>query len=209
MVRFSRWSAAMSSCARLATGDALVRTLRVGRSVPKGPHRAGGRRRSTRVRAASATSSTSAPGSDGGPSSAASTERDDARTPPTVRAPPGSHIYFAYGSNVNTKTMSGVRGVRPSASYPAVLEDYKLVFTVPGLPYVEPGFASVTRVREDDGQRGAEGADRGADIPGDAATPGDPSLDRYEREVHGVAYVIADDDWRFVLPARAGTPSSA
>ena len=27
----------MSSCARLATGDALVRTLRVGRSVPKAP----------------------------------------------------------------------------------------------------------------------------------------------------------------------------
>lgn len=195
----------MSSCARLATGDALVRTLRVGRSVPKGPHhRAGERRRSARVRVAPVTSSTSAPGSDGGPSSAASTERDDRRTPPTVRAPPGSHIYFAYGSNVNTKTMSGVRGVRPSASYPAVLEDYKLVFTVPGLPYVEPGFASVTRVREDDGQRGAEGADRGADIPGDAATPGDPSLDRYEREVHGVAYVIADDDWRFVLRSESG-----
>lgn len=194
----------MSSCARLATGDALVRTLRVGRSVPKGPHRAGGRRRSTRVRAASATSSTSAPGSDGGPSSAASTERDDARTPPTVRAPPGSHIYFAYGSNVNTKTMSGVRGVRPSASYPAVLEDYKLVFTVPGLPYVEPGFASVTRVRDDDGRGGAEGADEGADRGADTPNPGDPSLDRYEREVHGVAYVIADDDWRFVLRSESG-----
>ena len=85
-----------------------------------------------------------------------------------------------------------------------MLEDYKLVFTIPGLPYVEPGFASVTRVRDDDGQRGAEGADRGADIPGDAATPGDPSLDRYEREVHGVAYVIADDDWRFVLRSESG-----
>ena len=121
-----------------------------------------------------------------------------------MRAPPGSHIYFAYGSNVNTKTMSGVRGVRPSASYPAVLEDYKLVFTVPGLPYVEPGFASVTRVRDDDGHGGADGADEGADEGADTPTPGDPSLDRYEREVHGVAYVIADDDWRFVLRSESG-----
>ena len=59
--------------------------------------------------------------------------------PAVVRAPPGSHIYFAYGSNVGTKTITGVRGVKPSASYPAILRDYRLVFNVPGLPYVEPG----------------------------------------------------------------------
>ena len=97
----------------------------------------------------------------------------------TVRAPPGCRIYFAYGSNVNTKTMTGVRGIRPSAAYPAVLPDYKLVFTVPGLPYVEPGFASVTRVG-----------------PGDDR---DAAGSKYEREVHGVAYTVTEDEWAYIM----------
>ena len=108
--------------------------------------------------------------------------------PAVVRAPPGSHIYFAYGSNVGTKTITGVRGVKPSASYPAILRDYRLVFNVPGLPYVEPGFASVKPV-----------------LPG--ASPDDDTteqLARYEREVHGVAHVVTEEEWRVILRTESG-----
>ena len=108
--------------------------------------------------------------------------------PAVVRAPPGSHIYFAYGSNVGTKTITGVRGVKPSASYPAILRDYRLVFNVPGLPYVEPGFASVKPV-----------------LPG--ASPDDDTTDqlaRYEREVHGVAHVVTEEEWRVILRTESG-----
>ena len=66
--------------------------------------------------------------------------------PEPIRAPPGSRVYFAYGSNVSTKTFNGTRGITPSAAYPAVLPGYELVFNVPGLPFVEPAFASVRRV---------------------------------------------------------------
>ena len=66
--------------------------------------------------------------------------------PEPIRAPPGSRVYFAYGSNVNTKTMKGTRGITPSAAYPAVLPGYELVFNVPGLPFIEPAFASVRHV---------------------------------------------------------------
>lgn len=51
--------------------------------------------------------------------------------------------YFAYGSNINPSTFQGVRNMKPTASVPCVLRDYELVFNVPGVPYVEPAFASV------------------------------------------------------------------
>jgi hypothetical protein len=111
-----------------------------------------------------------------------------------IRATPGSRIYFAYGSNVNTKTMTGVRGINPSAAYPTVLPNYKLSFNVPGLPYVEPGFASVKRV---DGVSGS--TDRDTDTDTAAADADDDDLSKYGREVHGVAYVVTDEEWRYIL----------
>ena len=98
-----------------------------------------------------------------------------------IRAPTGKHIYFAYGSNVNTKTMTGVRGITPSKSYPAVLYGYKLVFNVPGLPFVEPAFASVMK------------------ISGDEHTKINDAFARYERETHGVAYEMTDTEWQYLL----------
>jgi len=177
-----------SCCSHFATiaSPSIVRTRR----------RDGSIRRAHRVRAntgAASSTSTSAPG-------------DDDAAVETVRAPPGSHIYFAYGSNVNTKTMSGVRGVRPSASYPAVLDRYTLVFTVPGLPYVEPGFASVRRIDVDEGVDVDENDDDDKSASDDSrvSDDDDASLARYEREVHGVAYVITDEEWRFVLRSESG-----
>jgi hypothetical protein len=102
--------------------------------------------------------------------------------------------------------MSGVRGVRPSASYPAVLDRYALVFTVPGLPYVEPGFASVRRIDVDEGVDVDEtdDDDKSASDDSRVSDDDDASLARYEREVHGVAYVITDEEWRFVLRSESG-----
>ena len=107
------------------------------------------------------------------PDAALDADPASAPDPPTaIRAPPGSHIYFAFGSNVNTKTFSAVRGIQPSAACPAVLPGYRLVFNVPGLPYFEPAFASVKRL-----------------IPGDvpaASSSTNDDLSRYERQVHGM-----------------------
>ena len=96
-------------------------------------------------------------------------------------------MYFAYGSNVSSATFRGTRGIDPAESWPAVLPDYRLVFDVPGLPYVEPGFASVRRVS--------------TDRPG--PDPDDP-LARYEREVHGMAYLVSDADWARILRTETG-----
>ena len=52
-------------------------------------------------------------------------------------------LYFAYGSNMNVDTFQGMRAMKPTRSSAVVLRGYELVFNVPGLPYVEPAFASV------------------------------------------------------------------
>eukprot|EP00238_Polyblepharides_amylifera_P005052 CAMPEP_0196593036 /NCGR_PEP_ID=MMETSP1081-20130531/74446_1 /TAXON_ID=36882 /ORGANISM="Pyramimonas amylifera, Strain CCMP720" /LENGTH=259 /DNA_ID=CAMNT_0041916887 /DNA_START=36 /DNA_END=812 /DNA_ORIENTATION=+ len=51
--------------------------------------------------------------------------------------------YFAYGSNVNTTVITGRRNVLPRSTFPCVVHGRSLSFGVPGLPYIEPGFATV------------------------------------------------------------------
>jgi hypothetical protein len=52
-------------------------------------------------------------------------------------------FYFAYGANINKQVFSGRRAVTPIESVPAVLHNHRLVFSMPGVPFREPGFASV------------------------------------------------------------------
>jgi hypothetical protein len=50
--------------------------------------------------------------------------------------------YFAYGANMSTRVLER-RGIRPTTSEAARLAGYRLAFDLPGLPFVEPAFASV------------------------------------------------------------------
>lgn len=51
--------------------------------------------------------------------------------------------YFAYGSNMCLETMTSLRNISPIAWTPAVLPGYCLTFDIPGIPLVEPSWASV------------------------------------------------------------------
>jgi len=51
--------------------------------------------------------------------------------------------YFAYGANMGTEVLVRRRGVRPLQSETARLEGYRLVFSQPGVPIIEPCFASI------------------------------------------------------------------
>ncbi|GFR44050.1 hypothetical protein Agub_g5210 [Astrephomene gubernaculifera] len=57
--------------------------------------------------------------------------------------------YFAYGSNMNPNTLTGRRKVVPLESWPAVLHGWTLSFRMLGLPYTEPGFATIERASND------------------------------------------------------------
>jgi len=84
--------------------------------------------------------------------------------------------------------MSGVRGLRPSASYPCVLYNFRLVFNVPGLPYIEPAFASVKRLSNDSSSSGGSSTSTSSTSTSTSGGGSDyDDLSRYDREVHGRA----------------------
>ncbi len=79
-------------------------------------------------------------------------------------------FYFAYGANMSTPVLAGQRGLRPQISEAAELRGFRLVFDLPGIPLVEPAFASVI-------------AEAGSVVPGvlHALTPPEVQrLDRFE-----------------------------
>lgn len=52
--------------------------------------------------------------------------------------------YFAFGANMSTRIFAGRRAMEPSYWEPAVLADYRLSFSEPGvIPGVEPAFANI------------------------------------------------------------------
>jgi hypothetical protein len=54
-----------------------------------------------------------------------------------------TYNYFAFGSNMALSTMTALRNLNPIAQTPAVLPNHRLCFNVPGIPLVEPSWASV------------------------------------------------------------------
>ncbi|PYI30632.1 hypothetical protein BP00DRAFT_398143 [Aspergillus indologenus CBS 114.80] len=59
-----------------------------------------------------------------------------------------SVLYLAYGSNLNSQTFLGMRGIRPLSQTNVVVPSLWLTFDLPGIPYAEPCFAA-TRYRRD------------------------------------------------------------
>lgn len=56
----------------------------------------------------------------------------------------GSGWYFAYGANMSTSMLVSRRKMAPLSSEAALLDGYRLEFTTPGLPLVEPVFANIS-----------------------------------------------------------------
>lgn len=64
---------------------------------------------------------------------------------PAVDAPMVN--YFAYGSNMNDRYFTRVRGISRYASSSATLAGYQVSFDVEGIPWIEPSFANLTAAR--------------------------------------------------------------
>lgn len=77
---------------------------------------------------------------------------------------------FAFGSNMKKDVLEGRRMIKPAESIAAIVPGYMLTFNQPGLPYREPGFATIE--------------------PLDAAYPG-------SRPVHGVAHLMTPTEWEY------------
>lgn len=82
---------------------------------------------------------------------------------------------FAFGSNMKKSVLEGRRMIKPAESVPAVAPDYMLTFQQPGLPYREPGFATVEPLR-------------------DGARP-----------CHGVAHLMTPTQWEYYKESEGAT----
>lgn len=107
--------------------------------------------------------------------------------------------YFAYGSNMNTKTLTGRRMVRPRQSVPCMVPDHTLSFGVLGFPYTEPGFATIVQSTQQQQQQPA------ANPPGSVGRmtlKQEHSAEEQSRGhrpcVHGVLHRITKREWAFV-----------
>ena len=93
---------------------------------------------------------------------------DDLKTDGVAETP--SVWVFAFGSNMKKDVLEGRRMIKPAESVPAIVPGYMLTFNQPGLPYREPGFATIE--------------------PLDAKYPG-------SRPVHGVAHLMTPTQWEY------------
>ncbi len=61
---------------------------------------------------------------------------------PSAMIAPGKAWNFAFGSNMDISTRNR-RQLEVSQIQPAVAEGWELHFSLPGIPYIEPGFAAL------------------------------------------------------------------
>ena len=87
---------------------------------------------------------------------------------------PLSYLYFAYGSNMCSEVMTSLRKVKPISARPAMLENYRLKFDIPGAPFIEPSWASVEKCDNDGGGN------------------------NQQQQVHGVLYELTEEDFTLV-----------
>lgn len=55
-------------------------------------------------------------------------------------------LYLAYGSNLNSATFEGRRGIKPVSATVVSVPALRLSFNLPGIPYLEPRFANVQSI---------------------------------------------------------------
>ncbi|PVI02652.1 hypothetical protein DM02DRAFT_701132 [Periconia macrospinosa] len=88
--------------------------------------------------------------------------------------------YFAYGSNMSTAKFTGSRGIVPLDKTLVRLPGWMLAMQIPGLPYSEPAFSSIS--------------------PQPVAKP-ETSMNP---DVVGVAYLITEDQYNHVIGSEGG-----
>ena len=57
---------------------------------------------------------------------------------------------FGYGANMDMEALQSWKKVKVLEHCPAVLRGFKLVFSLPGYPFVEPGFGGLCRQEDEE-----------------------------------------------------------
>ncbi|KAJ4390995.1 hypothetical protein N0V93_004594 [Gnomoniopsis smithogilvyi] len=88
--------------------------------------------------------------------------------------------YVAYGSNMSTAKFTGSRGIKPICSIRVRIPGFRLAMQIPGVPYSEPSFASITPRTLAEAEKGTE------------------------PDVIGVAYLILQCQYKRVIASEGG-----
>ncbi|KAB5522026.1 hypothetical protein GE09DRAFT_499490 [Coniochaeta sp. 2T2.1] len=128
---------------------------------------------------------------------------------------PTSILYLAYGSNLCAKTFLGTRGIRPLSQINVSAPSLRLVFDLPGLPYVEPCFAN-TAIRKipklplPEPPKFPPGypqppqpptSSPSQDVGSDSRMPGDA---HWDKGLIGVVYEVTPQDYAKIIATEGG-----
>lgn len=99
-------------------------------------------------------------------------------------------LYLAYGSNLCAETFRGVRGIRPLAQTAVLVPELRLMFDIPGMPYIEPCFSS----------------SRYCERENDESDPGKVSHYHHgwNKPIIGVVYEVTISDYVQILATEGG-----
>ena len=109
---------------------------------------------------------------------------------------------FGYGSNMDMEALQSWKKVKVFEHCPAVLKGFKMVFSLPGLPFVEPGFGGLCK-QEDEEVHGVafrmdqESVAKNDDIEAETYTEETVRLTAYDgRELEGYVYMSpTTEEW--------------
>ena len=118
----------------------------------------------------------------------------------SISCKPAQNVwYIAYGSNMSAEKFQKVRGIKPLETASVRLPGWELTLEIPGMPYIEPAYASIRPRRH-----------RRICLPASESMAlllnQEKDLKRYEDGVvvEGCAYLITPDQWIKVIASEGG-----
>ena len=118
----------------------------------------------------------------------------------------GNYLYLAYGSNLCSGTFRRNRGIKPLSCRNVVVPELELVFSVPGIPYDEPCFASTSLKISDSlstDTKMTAGPDRNSGLKPTAAAWDDGKRTAtalgWSKHLVGVVYEISAEDYAHIV----------
>lgn len=109
-------------------------------------------------------------------------------------------LYLAYGSNLNSVTFEGRRGIKPVSATVVSVPALKLTFDLPGIPYMEPRFANVQSVSEK--PESGEATALLSQVYRDGQEDDNP-----EPSLVGVVYEVTSTDFATIIATEGGGAS--
>lgn len=115
-------------------------------------------------------------------------------------------LYLAYGSNMDTETFTGKRGIRPVSLVNVYVPELRLTFDLAALPYLEPCYATVRYRHVPDGREHHDPGDGDGDEKQTLVHEDEHNEDRkrWNKPLVGVVYELTACDYAWMISTESG-----